>query len=154
MFLVIPIVIYLYDCVFVNHPFPQMMQNLPMLLRIAIYLLIGDFGYYRVHNTECIRRLYGELISGITLQLICIGLLVVERQYRNNFLLCSLRAGSTDLYPSPWWVYTALVIFSYLTVDWMHLNVPWGSKWLEWVVVTPRYHRHMSIIALILIITN
>jgi sterol desaturase/sphingolipid hydroxylase (fatty acid hydroxylase superfamily) len=44
------------------------------------------------------------------------------------------------LYPSPWWVYTAVVIFSYLTVDWMHLNVSWGARWLEWFFVTPRYH--------------
>jgi len=44
------------------------------------------------------------------------------------------------LYPSPWWVYTVLVVFSYLTVDWMHLNVSCGSKWLEFIIVTPRYH--------------
>jgi sterol desaturase/sphingolipid hydroxylase (fatty acid hydroxylase superfamily) len=24
--------------------------------------------------------------------------------------------------------------------DWMHLNVRWGTKWLEWIIVTPRYH--------------
>ena len=35
---------------------------------------------------------------------------------------------------------TALVIFDYLLVDWMHLNVPWGARWIEGVFVTPRYH--------------
>jgi sterol desaturase/sphingolipid hydroxylase (fatty acid hydroxylase superfamily) len=50
VFLVIPIVIYLYGHVFVHHAFPQIVQNLPMLLRIAIYLLIGDFGYYWIHR--------------------------------------------------------------------------------------------------------
>jgi sterol desaturase/sphingolipid hydroxylase (fatty acid hydroxylase superfamily) len=44
------------------------------------------------------------------------------------------------LYPAPWWVYTLLLMFQYLSVDWMHLNVSWGSKWLEWFLVTPRYH--------------
>ena len=44
------------------------------------------------------------------------------------------------LAPAQWWVYTALVIFDYLLVDWMHLNVPWGSRWIESVFVTPRYH--------------
>jgi sterol desaturase/sphingolipid hydroxylase (fatty acid hydroxylase superfamily) len=23
---------------------------------------------------------------------------------------------------------------------WMHLNVTWPSRWLEWLIVTPRYH--------------
>jgi sterol desaturase/sphingolipid hydroxylase (fatty acid hydroxylase superfamily) len=25
--------------------------------------------------------------------------------------------------------------------NWMHMNVTWPSKWLEWVIVTPRYHQ-------------
>lgn len=24
--------------------------------------------------------------------------------------------------------------------DWMHMNVSWRSNWLEWIMVTPRYH--------------
>lgn len=50
------------------------------------------------------------------------------------------------LVPAPWWVYTALVIFDYLLVDWMHRNVPWGARWIEGVFVTPRYHhiRHSA----------
>jgi sterol desaturase/sphingolipid hydroxylase (fatty acid hydroxylase superfamily) len=44
------------------------------------------------------------------------------------------------LYPSPWWVYTALVIFDYLNVDFMHLNVSWRARWAEWLIVMPRYH--------------
>src|SRR5262249_50947844 len=24
---------------------------------------------------------------------------------------------------------------------WMHGNVNWGMRWMEWMVVTPRYHR-------------
>jgi len=44
--LVIPLVLYLYDRMFADHPFPQMIQNLPMLARITLYFLIADFGYY------------------------------------------------------------------------------------------------------------
>ncbi len=35
-------------------------------------------------------------------------------------------------------------LYSYLMVltnNWMHMNVTWQSKKLEWLVVTPRYHR-------------
>ena len=24
--------------------------------------------------------------------------------------------------------------------NWMHMNVTWQSRWLEWLFVTPRYH--------------
>jgi sterol desaturase/sphingolipid hydroxylase (fatty acid hydroxylase superfamily) len=38
--------------------------------------------------------------------------------------------------------WTGLVIgtFNALQNDWMHVNVIWRSNWLEWFVVTPRYH--------------
>jgi sterol desaturase/sphingolipid hydroxylase (fatty acid hydroxylase superfamily) len=48
--------------------------------------------------------------------------------------------ASPILEPAPWWIYTALAILSYITVDWMHLNVSWGGRRLEWFIVTPRFH--------------
>ena len=35
-----------------------------------------------------------------------------------------------------------MVIFAegFFQNDWMHMNVTWRSRWLEWVFVTPRYH--------------
>jgi sterol desaturase/sphingolipid hydroxylase (fatty acid hydroxylase superfamily) len=41
---------------------------------------------------------------------------------------------------SVWWLGTALVISNALQNDWMHLNVTWRSRWLELLVVTPRFH--------------
>lgn len=140
VFLVIPIVIYLYDRVFVYHPSLQMMQNLPMLLRIAIYLLIGDLGYYWVHrlmHTKALWRTHKWHHSPTYMYWLAGCRATVPQQF---LVGAPYVLVAPILYPSPWWVYTALVIFSYLTVDWMHLNVTWGSKWLEWVVVTPRYH--------------
>ena len=31
-------------------------------------------------------------------------------------------------------------IFNNLQNDWMHVNIVWRSNWLEWLIVTPRYH--------------
>jgi sterol desaturase/sphingolipid hydroxylase (fatty acid hydroxylase superfamily) len=31
-------------------------------------------------------------------------------------------------------------IFLIVTNNWMHMNVAWRSRWLEWILVTPRYH--------------
>jgi sterol desaturase/sphingolipid hydroxylase (fatty acid hydroxylase superfamily) len=41
---------------------------------------------------------------------------------------------------APVYVFEALVVAGVVTNDWMHLNVAWRSRWLEWVLVTPRYH--------------
>ena len=41
---------------------------------------------------------------------------------------------------SPWWMQLAVGTFYVLQNDWMHVNVMWRSNWLEWFVVTPRYH--------------
>jgi sterol desaturase/sphingolipid hydroxylase (fatty acid hydroxylase superfamily) len=41
---------------------------------------------------------------------------------------------------SPWWMELAIGAFSSFQNDWMHVNVTWRSNWLEWFVVTPRYH--------------
>jgi sterol desaturase/sphingolipid hydroxylase (fatty acid hydroxylase superfamily) len=41
---------------------------------------------------------------------------------------------------SPWWMATAMAATAILQNDWMHMNVTWRSTWLEWIIVTPRYH--------------
>jgi len=41
---------------------------------------------------------------------------------------------------APWWMYWAVLFSHMLLNDWMHMNVTWRSNWLEWIVVTPRYH--------------
>jgi len=38
------------------------------------------------------------------------------------------------------WMGLAIGTFNALQNDWMHVNVIWRSNWLEWFVVTPRYH--------------
>jgi sterol desaturase/sphingolipid hydroxylase (fatty acid hydroxylase superfamily) len=44
------------------------------------------------------------------------------------------------LYLSPWWMGTAIAVTSILQNDWMHMNVTWRSRRVEWIFVTPRYH--------------
>jgi sterol desaturase/sphingolipid hydroxylase (fatty acid hydroxylase superfamily) len=41
---------------------------------------------------------------------------------------------------SPWWMALAIGAGHAVQNDWMHLNVTWRSSWLEWLIVTPRYH--------------
>jgi sterol desaturase/sphingolipid hydroxylase (fatty acid hydroxylase superfamily) len=140
VFLVIPVVLYLYDRLFAYHPFPQAIQSLPMVLRIALYLLIADFGYYWAHrlmHTGVLWRTHKWHHSPTYMYWLAGCRATISQQFLVGVPYVLV---TPILYPSPWWVYTALVIFSYLTVDWMHLNVSWGTRWLEWFIVTPRYH--------------
>ena len=41
---------------------------------------------------------------------------------------------------APGWVFLAFAIENIFRNNWMHMNVTWRSNWLEWVLVTPRYH--------------
>jgi len=34
----------------------------------------------------------------------------------------------------------AIALLHIFQNDWMHLNVSWRLKWMEWLLVTPRYH--------------
>jgi sterol desaturase/sphingolipid hydroxylase (fatty acid hydroxylase superfamily) len=146
VFLVIPVVIYLYDRVFAYHPFPEPIQNLPLLLRVAIYLVVADFGYYWAHrlmHTKALWRIHKWHHSPTYMYWLAGCRATIPQQFLVGVPYVLV---APILFPSPWWVYTALVIFDYLAVDWMHLNVSWGSKWLEWIIVTPRYHHvHHSV---------
>lgn len=42
--------------------------------------------------------------------------------------------------PVPNGFFTAWGCVLVLKNDWMHLNLTWRSTWLEWVLVTPRFH--------------
>jgi sterol desaturase/sphingolipid hydroxylase (fatty acid hydroxylase superfamily) len=41
---------------------------------------------------------------------------------------------------APWWIGLAVTTSHILLNDWMHMNVTWRSNWLEWIMVTPRFH--------------
>jgi sterol desaturase/sphingolipid hydroxylase (fatty acid hydroxylase superfamily) len=41
---------------------------------------------------------------------------------------------------SPRWVFWAILLKNTFSNDFMHLNIWWGNRWLEWLIVTPRYH--------------
>ena len=89
----------------------------------------------------CTRVTCGGHISGITLQpyaywLAGIRVSVVELTIQN---LPYIAAGAF-LALSPWWIFWALLLKATFQNDFMHLNMRLGNRWLEWIIVTPRYH--------------
>ncbi len=140
VFLVVPLVVYIYDRLLVYSSSSKEISNLPMLVRIALYLLVSDFGYYCVHrfmHTKPFWRTHKWHHSPNYMYWLAGCRATIPHQFlvTGPYVL-----AAPILYPSPWWVYSATGIMSYLVVDWMHLNVSWGGRGLEWFFVTPRYH--------------
>ena len=140
VFFVVPVVVYIYDRLFAYSGFSKEIAKFPMLARIAVYFLISDFGYYWVHrlmHTRPFWRTHQWHHSPTYMYWLAGCRATVPHQF---LVTSSYLLAAPILKPSRWWVYTMLVIFSYLDVDWMHLNVPWGGRVLEWFFVTPRFH--------------
>jgi sterol desaturase/sphingolipid hydroxylase (fatty acid hydroxylase superfamily) len=137
---VLPVVIYLNNIVPGNHSVPATLAHLPLVVRIALYFILADFGHYWVHRLTHTRYFwrvhkwhhaptYMYWLGGV-------------RSTIPDFLLVNTPyvLAYWFLYISPWWVGTGIAVSSILQNDWMHMNVTWRSNWLEWFIVTPRYH--------------
>lgn len=119
---------------------PASIMALPLVVRFFIYMVVADFGHYWVHrllHTNAFWRahkwhhyptymywLAGD--RGSVIQQILVNIPYIF--------------GGVLLDVGPWWIALVIATKNSLQNDWMHLNVPWGSRWLEWFIVTPRYH--------------
>lgn len=119
---------------------PAAMRGWPFMLRVLLYILLTDLGAYWIHRLNHTKHFWRVhkwhhspthmyWLAGVRcsfMQLILVSLPAI------------IAAVLVDLTPS--WVGLLLVLRGTLENDWMHLNVRWGNRWLEWVIVTPRYH--------------
>jgi sterol desaturase/sphingolipid hydroxylase (fatty acid hydroxylase superfamily) len=140
VFLVIPIVVFLYDQLSTSHSLPQVLQNIPLAIRIALYILMTDFGYYWIHrlmHQEMLWRTHKWHHSPTYMYWLAGSRATIPQQF---LVGAPYVLAAPILSGAPWWIYTALIMVDYLAVDWMHLNVRLGARWFEWVLVTPRYH--------------
>jgi sterol desaturase/sphingolipid hydroxylase (fatty acid hydroxylase superfamily) len=119
---------------------PPAVNALPLALRFFLYLILADFGHYWVHramHTPHLWRIhkwhhyptYMYWLAGTR------GSLAQQTLVNIPYIAA---AGLIDT--SPWWMVLVIAVKNILQNDWMHLNVTWGSTWLEWFVITPRYH--------------
>ena len=119
---------------------PSLVMELPLAVRIVLYLLIGDLGHYWVHRLMHTRHFwrthkwhhaptYMYWLAGVRAS--------VTQQTLVN--LPYIAAGAFLAF-SPWWIFWAIVLKNTAQNDFMHFNRWWGNRWLEWFIVTPRYH--------------
>jgi sterol desaturase/sphingolipid hydroxylase (fatty acid hydroxylase superfamily) len=119
---------------------PQFVNALPLVLRFLMYIVLADFGHYWVHramHSPALWRVhkwhhyptYMYWLAGVR------GSLIQQVLVNIPYI-----AAAALVYISPWWMVFVILGKNTLQNDWMHLNVPWGTKWLERIIVTPRYH--------------
>jgi sterol desaturase/sphingolipid hydroxylase (fatty acid hydroxylase superfamily) len=137
---ILPVGEYLSSVVPGYRPAPWGVEHWPLSVRLALYFILSDFGHYWVHrltHTPFFWRVhkwhhtptYMYWLAGMRATLPDFFLVNIPYVLAYSFL-----------FVSPWWMATAIAASNILQTDWMHLNIGWRLKWLEWFIVTPRYH--------------
>ena len=119
---------------------PASVMQLPGVLRFCLYLLLADFGHYWVHrliHTPALWRVHKWHHSPTYMYWFAGLRASLPQQILIN--VPYVLASSVLDFSWPW---LSLLILTKNAVqnDWMHLNVRWGNRWLEWFIITPRYH--------------
>jgi sterol desaturase/sphingolipid hydroxylase (fatty acid hydroxylase superfamily) len=113
---------------------------LPLPARLVLYYVLADLGLYLLHRLMHSRYLwrihrwhhsppYMYWLAGIRA--------TVPNQVLFNlpFAFCA-----PLLHHAPGWLFMVIFLEGFFQNNWMHMNVTWRSRRLEWLVVTPRYH--------------
>ena len=120
---------------------PDAVQAAPLALRLFVYTLISDFLAYWVHRLLHTGTLWPAhkwhhypvnlyWCSGVQASIIQQALSNLPYIFAGFFL---------RVIPS--WLILSIILKNAIENDLMHLNVRWGYRWMEWVIVTPRYHQ-------------
>ena len=139
-YLMLPAARYLSEKIVIYPLLPEAILTLPMALRFVVYYLVGDFGAYWVHRFLHLTpfwRMHKWHHSPTTMYWLA--------GYRTSFAQLVFfnlpwMFASSLFGMAPWWMYMLALSSHMLLNDWMHMNVTWRSNWLEWILVTPRYH--------------
>ncbi|HEY2979082.1 MAG TPA: sterol desaturase family protein [Burkholderiaceae bacterium] len=131
---------YLNRWIGVRGPWPASIAALPFLARLALYLVVADFLAYWIHRAAHLSAFWRihrwhhapthmYWLAGTRTSIL-----------QQTFFSLPYIFVSPLLDVSPWWIANALLIFYTLTNSWMHMNVRWRLRWLDWLFVTPRTH--------------
>jgi sterol desaturase/sphingolipid hydroxylase (fatty acid hydroxylase superfamily) len=139
------LVIYPFASYFSNHigvqgTFLNYFLFLPLSIRVLLYFIIGDFFHYWIHRIMHHSLLWRvhmwhhssthmSFMSGVKASLL-------DSTFVN---LAFIFAWPILGIPSYHFI-IGMLIFTLFLNDWMHLNIRGNFKFLEKIVITPRYH--------------
>jgi sterol desaturase/sphingolipid hydroxylase (fatty acid hydroxylase superfamily) len=146
VFVIFPIAAHLSRMVASYHLFPARISELPLVLRVVLYFLLADFGHYWIHRVMH-TRLFWQVHKWHHSPTYMYWLGGVRATLPQQFLVnipYVLAYPLVDI--SPWWMLLTIGVISTVQNDWVHMNVSWRMKWLEYIFVTPRFHHiHHSV---------
>lgn len=122
------------------HSWPAVLVAIPTPLRIFAYFVFADFGHYWIHrllHTRYFWPAHKWHHSSTYMYWLAGARVTLPQQFLVNIpYALALPLLQSSSHPMLFYV----GIFGALQNDWMHMNVTWRSHWLEWFIVTPRYH--------------
>lgn len=140
IFALVPASEYLNRWISYQPTLPPWVMEWPLAIRLILYAVVADFGAYWVHRLVHTRHLwrshkwhhsptYMYWLAGNRVSL-------VELTIQNTPYI----AAGAFIAVAPKWVFWAVMFKAIAENDFMHLNMRLGNRWLEWFIVTPRYH--------------
>jgi len=119
---------------------PAALLNISTPYKLLLFFIVEDFGLYWVHRFMHTQQLwrthkwhhypnYMYWLAGIRTSIPHIILF--------NFTFVAAKPLLADV---PGWIFQLVAIEHIARNNWMHMNVSWKSTWLEYLIVTPRYH--------------
>jgi sterol desaturase/sphingolipid hydroxylase (fatty acid hydroxylase superfamily) len=137
---VYPAALYLAGLLGGHVQFARWVLQWPLPVRVVLYYLIADLGSYVLHrlmHTKVLWRVHKWHHAPTHMYWFAGVRATVQQQFLFNLPYV---VATPILAGAPPWIFQALVVELIVRNDWMHMNVSWRSHWLEWLVVTPRYH--------------
>ena len=119
---------------------PVGLVKISIVYKLLMFYIVEDFGLYWVHRLMHTKQFwrthkwhhypkYMYWLAGFRTSIPHIILF--------NFTFVAARPLLANV---PAWVFQLIAIEHIFRNNWMHMNVAWKSNWLEWLIVTPRYH--------------
>jgi sterol desaturase/sphingolipid hydroxylase (fatty acid hydroxylase superfamily) len=105
---------------------PDSITNLPLAVRVILYVVIADFGYYWIHRL--MHTPYFWRVHKLHHSPTYMYWLADVRGSLLQTVLVNLPYIFTGV--SPRWMVIAISLKNIAQNDWMHLNVPWGARWI------------------------
>ena len=135
------VVVVFTDRISVPNYVPAALAGTPLGLKLVVFFIVEDFGLYWVHrlmHTNYFWRThkwhhypkYMYWLAGFRTAIPHIIL------FNLTFIL-----ARPLLRGAPIWIFQLILAEHTFRNNWMHMNVAWKLSWLEWLVVTPRYHQ-------------
>jgi len=112
----------------------------PLALRMLTFYLAADLGSYLLHrvmHTPLLWRVHKWHHAPAYMYWFAGVRATIVQQFLFNL---PVAFAFPLIGPAPWWIGLFLSLELVVRNDWMHMNVSWRSNWLEWILVTPRYH--------------